>query len=142
MSTVAQPQPRTSHPHRRLIIAGFLAIPCAVFVTANMLEFQFGVGTAGTWLDGAWDIPGLGPVLSLLILLGPVVALILALTWIFPLRAERDGDAWEVRIRVRPHPAALIIAAVSLLSGGILATYLVADNIPCLAGVAEGCWPG
>lgn len=47
----------------------------------------------------------------------------------------RDGDAWEVRIRVRTDGWAIAVATISVIVGGILAAYLVAENLACVIGL-------
>jgi hypothetical protein len=64
---------------------------------------------------------------------------VIAASWLLPFRLERDGDAWEVRIRVRPDGWALAVAAISLLVGGILAGHLIAENLACMIGLRSSC---
>jgi hypothetical protein len=124
---------------RRLVIAGLLVVPAAIFVMANVLQYGLGVKGAADWFDPLFDVAGLGWLLSAVILAGPVAALLLAASRLLPIKLIRDGDAWEVRIRVRTDRWAIAIAAVSLLVGGILAGHLVAENLACTIGVASHC---
>lgn len=131
---------RIEHPSsRRLLVATLLVVPAAVFVTANVLQHELGVGRAATWLDPLFETSGIGWLASAIVLAGPVAALLLAISRFLPIRLVRDGDAWEVRIRVRPDRWAIAIAAVSLAVGGTLAAYLVVENLACVAGIAERC---
>jgi hypothetical protein len=84
-------------------------------------------------------LPAVEWVLTALILAGPVVALILAASRLLPIRLVRDGDAWEVRIRARTVGWAIAVATISVLVGGILAAYLVAENLACVIGLRSTC---
>jgi hypothetical protein len=120
-------------------VAGALVVPAAIFVTANVLQYGLGVKGAADWFDPLFEVAGLGWLLSAVILAGPVAALLLAASRLLPIKLIRDGDAWEVRIRVRTDRWAIAIAAISLLVGGILAGHLVAENLACAIGVASHC---
>jgi hypothetical protein len=84
-------------------------------------------------------LPAVAWILTVLILVGPAASFLLAASWLLPFRLERDGDAWEVRIRVRPDGWALAVAAISLLVGGILAGHLIAENLACMIGLRSSC---
>jgi hypothetical protein len=132
---------RVEHPSasRRLVAAAVLVGPAAVFVTANVLQYGIGVRGAADWLDPILEMSVIEWVASAVILVGPVIALLLAASVLLPIKFVRDGDAWEVRIRVRPDGWAIAIAAVSLLLGGILAGHLVAENLACAIGLRVHC---
>ncbi len=126
-------------PSKRLMIAAFLLGPAALFVAANVLQYGIGVHGAAEWIDPVFDVAGLGWMVTALILAGPVAALLLAASRFLPNRLFRDGDAWEVRIRVRTDWWAIAIAATSVLVGGILAGHLVAENLACVIGLRSHC---
>jgi hypothetical protein len=128
------------HPSsRRLVLATLLLVPGAVFVTANVLQYGLGVDGAADWFDPLFAFPAVAWILTVLILAGPAVSFLLAASWLLPFRLERDGDAWEVRIRVRSDGWALGVAAISLLVGGILAGHLIAENLACMIGLRPSC---
>ena len=134
MSTVIQ------HPSsRRLVVATLLLAPSALFVAANVLQYGLGLGGTADWLNPLFDSPAVAWIVTALILAGPVVAFLLAASQLLPIRFEREGDAWEVRIRVRADGWALAIAAISLLVGGILAGHLIAENLACMIGIRSTC---
>jgi hypothetical protein len=128
------------HPSpRRLVLATVLLAPAAVFVAANVLQYGLGIEGAADWFDPLFSVQPLAWMLTFLILAGPAVSFLLAASWLLPFRLERDGDAWEVRIRVRPDGWALAVAAISLLVGGILAGHLIAENLACMIGLRSSC---
>lgn len=124
---------------RRLAIATVLLGPAAVFVSANVLQHGFGLDGAADWLDPIFVEPSILWLPTALVIVGPVVALLLAATRLFPIRLLRDGDAWEVRIRVRSDLWAIAVASLSLVVGVILAGYLVAENLACVIGIRSSC---
>jgi hypothetical protein len=134
MSAVIQQQ-----SSRRLILATLLLVPGTLFVAANILEHGLGIEGAAAWFDSLLDLPAVSWILTSFILAGPVVAFLLAASLLLPIRLERDGDAWEVRIRVRADGWALAVAATSLVVGGILAGHLIAENLACLIGIRSTC---
>ena len=128
------------HPaSRRLVLATVLLAPATVFVAANVLQYGLGIQGAADWFDPLFAIQPLAWILTFFILAGPAVSFLLAASWLLPFRLERDGDAWEVRIRVRPDGWALVVAAISLLVGGILAGHLIAENLACMIGLRSSC---
>jgi hypothetical protein len=146
---LAPPEPRSEavgvvhdldrHAFRRLLIATLVVMPAAVFVALNVLQYGLGVPHAADWMDPVWNVSGLAWLATTIVLAGPVAALLLAVTRIFPVRLVRDGDAWEVRIRVRLDRWAIAIATLSLVVGGILAGHLLAENLACMLGLRASC---
>ena len=113
MSTVIE------HPSSRrlvLTLATVLLAPGTLFVAANVLEHGVGIEGAAAWFDSLLALPGFSAIVTVVILGGPVVALLLAGSRLLPIRLERDGDAWEVRIRVRADGWAIAVVAISLSS--------------------------
>ena len=124
---------------RRLVIATVLLGPAAFFVSANVLQHVLGLDGAADWLDPIFAEPSISWLLTALVIVGPIVALLLAAARLVPIRLLRDGDAWEVRIRVRSDPWAIAVASLSLALGGILAGYLVVENLACVVGIRSSC---
>lgn len=124
---------------RRLVVATLLLGPAAVFVSANLLQYEFGVDGAADWLEPLFGLAGVASIVTAFVVAGPLIALLLAATRLLPIRLVRDGDAWEVRIRVRSDMWATAVAGVSLVVGAILAGYVVAENLACVIGVRTGC---
>jgi hypothetical protein len=133
MSTVIE------HPSSRRLVATLLLAPSALFVASNILQYGLGLGGAADWLNPLFDSHPIAWIVTALILSGPVMSFLLAASLLLPIRFERDGDAWEVRIRVRADGWALAVAAISLLVGGILAGHLIAENLACMIGLRSSC---
>jgi len=130
------------HPSSRrlvLTLATVLLGPGTLFVAANVLEHGIGLEGAAAWFDSLLNLPGVSWIVTSFILGGPVVALLLAGSRLLPIRLERDGDAWEVRIRVRADGWAIAVVAISALVGVILAGHLIAENMACVIGLRPYC---
>jgi hypothetical protein len=124
---------------RRLLVAVVLLVPSAVFVTANVLQYWLGIDGAAEWIDPLFQIDPIGWLATALILLGPVVTFLIAAARLLPIKVERDEDTWKIQLRVRIEPRAIALTAASLVFGGILLGHLVAENLPCLAGLRSSC---
>jgi hypothetical protein len=124
---------------RRLVVAAVATLPAAVFLACSVLQYGLGVSNAASWMDPAFDAPGIRILTIAVVLLGPTVAAILALTWLLPVRWTRDEDSWELRIRVRLDPIAITILGVSLACGAILFGHIAAENAACVIGLTTRC---
>jgi hypothetical protein len=124
---------------RPLLVASLLVAPAAMFVGANVLQYGLGLEGAATWLDPLFEVRGVAWLLTAVILGGPPAAFLIAAWRLLPIHIERDGDAWEVRIRVRTDKWAITVLGISLLVGGILAGHLLAENLACMIGVRSSC---
>lgn len=126
-------------PARRLVLAAIAVAPSAVFIAANVVQYGLGIRGAADWLNPLFETPGIGWLVTGIILAGPIVCFLLAASRLLPIRLRRDGDAWEVRLRVRADVWALVLVGLSALVGGILAGHLLAENLACMLGIATGC---
>jgi hypothetical protein len=126
-------------PARRLVLAAIAVAPSAVFIAANVVQYGLGIRGAADWLNPLFETPGIGWLVTGIILAGPIVCFLLAASRLLPIRLRRDGDAWEVRLRVRADVWALVLVGVSALVGGILAGHVLAENLACMLGIAAGC---
>ena len=135
------PHHPTSHRTipRRLLIAVAAILPAAVFLACSVLQYGLGISNAASWMDPAFDTAGVRIFTIAVVLLGPTVAAILALTWLLPVRWTRDGDSWELRVRVRLDPVAITILGVSLTCGAILYGHIAAENAACVIGLTARC---
>ena len=124
---------------RRLVVAAIAVAPSVVFLAANVVQYGLGVRGAADWLNPIFREAGVGWIVTGIILAGPIVCFLLSASRLLPIRLRRDGDAWEVHLRIRADVWALALVAVSALAGGILAGHLLAENLACMIGVAAGC---
>jgi hypothetical protein len=137
----AIPQQPITRPHRlrRLLVAAAAVAPATVFVMANVMQHGLGLSGSATWLDPAFETPAVSFVLTALILIGPVAAVLLTLSWLVPLRFTRDDDAWQVTIRVRSDPFAIGVFVVAVAVGATLLAYAATENAACILGLSSRC---
>ena len=137
----AIPQQPITRPHRprRLLLAAAAVAPATVFVTANVMQHVLDVSGAATWLEPAFETPALSALLTALVLIGPVAAALLTLSWLMPLRFTRDDDAWQVTIRVRTDPFVIGVFVFAVTVGATLLAYAAAENAACILGLSSRC---
>ena len=121
------------------MVAAVATLPAALFLACSVLQYGLGISNAASWMDPAFDTAGVRILTIGVVLLGPTVAAVLALSWLLPVRWRRDGDAWELRIRVRLDPIAFSILGVSLVCGAILYGHIAAENAACAIGLTAHC---
>jgi hypothetical protein len=123
------------------VLAAALVLPAVAFVAANVLKYGFGVDAMSNGL-GRFAEPGEGAfniVVTALVLLGPVVALTIALLPIVRLRLGRSDGTVEAAVSLRLEWARLAVALVALAALAALAGYLAAENAACWLGSATRC---
>ncbi len=123
------------------VLAAALVLPAVAFVAANVLKYGFGVDAVSNVL-GRFAEPGEGAsdiVVTALVLLGPVLALAIALLPIVRLRLGGSDGTVEAAVSLRLEWARLAVALVALAALAALAGYLAAENAACWLGSARTC---
>ena len=123
------------------VLAATLVLPAVAFVAANVLKHGFGVDTLSNVL-GRFAEPGEGLVnlvVTALVLVGPVIAIAIALVPIVRLRLGRSDGTVEAAFSLRLEWARVAIALVAFAVLAVLAGYLAAENAPCWFGSARAC---
>lgn len=138
-----EPNRPRMEPNRRwsTVLAAALVLPAVAFVGANVLKYGFGVDAVSNVL-GRFAEPGEGAfniVVTVLVLLGPVVALAIALLPIVRLRLGRSDGTVEAAVSLRLEWARLAIALVALAVLAVLAGHIAAENAACWLGSATRC---
>jgi len=116
-------------------------LPAVAFVAANVLKYGLGVDALSNVL-GSFAEPGEGPVnlvVTPLVLLGPVVAIAIALVPIVRLRLGRSDGTVEAALSLRLEWSRVAVALVALAVLAVLAGYLAAENAQCWFGSARAC---
>jgi len=121
--------------------AAVLLVPAVLFVGANLMKYGLGVNVLSDALgpfaeprDGALEA-----IVTVFVLVGPVVALALALAPIVRLRFGRSNAVVEATVSVRLRWTQIGVALVALAVLVVLGGYLVAENSACWFGVAIAC---
>jgi hypothetical protein len=112
-----------------------LALPTAYFVLIAVLKYIFNVDGP---FDSLWPTleqwgakEPLGWNINLLILFGPVIALIIAATQVLKIRFQFNKEQFDFHIQIRKHWFALFVA---VFSGGLLVLlfwYAAGENCNC-----------
>lgn len=126
---------------RLVAAAGILLLaPAALFVTANVLEFGFGrPGLADAFRPFATPRGAAEVLVSVLVVLGPLAALVLEVLSVLRVDAGRLGGRLQVTLEVRTAWANVAVAAVACAILVGLAGYLVTENADCWFGAAVRC---
>lgn len=125
----------------RLAASVLLVVPAILFVAANVLRYNLGVIGPYTALEPVLS-PGGGAmdwVLGVVVILGPMTAFALAIAPMIRFRIERRGEDLVASVTVRWRPALFGVALVSALVLGVLGSYLLAENLPCILGLQASC---
>jgi len=124
-----------------MVLAGALVLPAVAFVAANILKYGFGVdalsNVLGSFAEPAEGVPNV--VVTALVLVGPVVAVAIALAPIVRLRLGRSDGTVEAAVSLRLEWARVAITLVALAVLAVLAGYVVAENAACWSGAAVRC---
>jgi len=122
-------------------VAALLVLPALLFVGANLLKHELGVDAVSDVLGSFAEPRGgaLDAIVTVLVLLGPVVALVIALAPIMRFRLARSNAIVEatVSLRLRWMHIGVALAALAVLV--VLGGYLVAENSACWFGDAITC---
>ena len=112
-----------------------LALPTAYFILISVLKYIFGV-------DGPFDSmqptleqlgikESLGWNINLLILFGPVIALIIAATQVLKIHIQFSKEQFDFHVQIRKHWFALFVAVFSAGLLAILFWYVAGENCNC-----------
>ena len=112
-----------------------LSLPTAYFFLINILKDQFGVSGPYDASDPILQKLGisesLGWNINLLILLGPVAALLLSIFQVLKIKWEFTKEQIEFHFAIRRRWFPLLVAAVSISLLAILCLYLLGENCNC-----------
>lgn len=119
--------------HRFTLIAGALLVfPALYFMVAAFLHYEMGVSTLWQPIDPIFENPAnkhFGWNINLLILFGPVLALLLNFFSIVKIKWQNEKDQVHLSFSIRKHWVNILIAAVAALVLASIFAYLVAENL-------------
>ena len=118
--------------HRFALIAGALLVfPALYFMVAAFLYYEMGFSTLWQPIDPVFEKPAnkhFGWNINLLILFGPVLALMLNFFSIVKIKWQNEKDQMHLSFSVRKHWVNILIAAVAVLVLASLFAYLIAES--------------
>ena len=112
-----------------------LALPTAYFILISVLKYIFGIDEP---FDSIWPTleqwgakESLGWNINLLILFGPVIALIIAATQVLRIQFQFSKEQIDFHVQVKKHWFALFVAVFSAGLLAILFWYVAGENCNC-----------
>jgi hypothetical protein len=121
-------------------LGGLLVLPAVLFVVANVLKYELGFPALADALGPLAEPRGVVEgVVTAVVVLGPVLALAVALAPIVRLRTARSRDGLEATVSLRVRRANLVVAGLAFTVLTILGAYLFAENAGCWFGSSVAC---
>ena len=121
-------------------LGGLLVLPGVLFVVANVLKYELGFPALADALGPLAEPRGVVEgVVTAVVVLGPVLALAVALAPIVRLRTARSRDGLEATVSLRVRRANLLVAGLAFTLLTILGAYLFAENASCWFGSSVAC---
>ena len=120
--------------HHRLawILGALLAFPTAYLITASLLKYGMGIpGMFDSIEKPLMNLGGREPLgwnINLLILFGPLLALLLNFGSVISIKFNNDQDWINISLSVRKRGPNLVIAIISAALLLILFFYMVGEN--------------
>jgi hypothetical protein len=120
--------PAWRHPTGWALAAFAVLAPTAAFVTGSLLAYELGIGPVMPAMDSfsAW-LGSQPPVVDLLLVVAPALALAVALAPV--LRLHLPTDRSELTVGVRLRWVNLVAAVIALVVGGLLVWHIVAEAV-------------
>jgi hypothetical protein len=117
------------------VAALLLALPTAYFILISVLKYIFGVDGPFDSMQPALEQLGikesLGWNINLLILFGPVIALIIAATQVLKIQIQFSKEQFDFQIQVKKHWFTLFVGVFSAGLLAILVWYVAGENCNC-----------
>ena len=120
--------PLQRHPTASALVAALIAAPTAIFVSVSFLAYQLELPGMQAWLqpfmDGLQQAPR---VVDLLLVAAPFLAFLIAALPLIGFRLERIDGELRVTLGLRARTLNVIVLALCVVVGGVLANYFVAE---------------
>lgn len=142
MSVLHVDRPNAS-TRRSALIGSFLIAPPALFVTAAILKYSFGIGFLFDPLERLTADPARLRVfnfVSPVVILGALLsafAINAVVVLRLEIRKDREGVVGTVRIRNLRANLDVVVASLLLLS--IITAYVIGENWQCWVGIRASC---
>ena len=126
----------TASRYPAFIVGGILTLPAACFVMVSILNFQLGYpylyDAANPFLQSTSISEPPGFNINLLILFGPVLALLINILAVLDLWLDQGKDRINFQLSIRRNWTNLLIILVNALTLLATAAYLFIENCNCL----------
>lgn len=116
------------------LAALLLALPTAYFISISVLKYSFGVAgpfdTIQSILE-SWGIKKFGWNINLLIVFGPVMAILLTIFQVLQFQFHFTKEEFRLNLSVRKRWFPLVVTAFAACLLAILFFYLLGENCTC-----------
>ena len=117
------------------IISLLLVLPTVYFISISVLKYEFGIDgpfdAIAPWLESMGIKESLGWNINLVILLGPIIALVLSVLQVLGAEWKFSKEEFQFRFSIQKRWMPLSIVFLSGLVLATLALYLLAENCNC-----------
>ena len=122
--------------HRWAVAIGtLLAFPTAYFILISLLKYAFGTpflfNSAQSLLEQLGIKESLGFNINLLILFGPVIALVINLFAVLKMDWHNETDIFSVKFSIQKHWWNMVLVALSGIFLATLFFYMLGENCRC-----------
>ncbi len=117
-----------------LLAGGLLVIPSLYFILSALLNYEFGIPGLWSSIESIFEKPGnkqLGLNINLLILFGPLVAILINLTQVMNVAFKKDVSSFNFEIELKKYSWNWMVIAAGLFCLGALFLYMVGENCKC-----------
>ena len=109
-----------------------LALPTAYFISISILKYSFNIDGP---FDSSWPLlerlgikESLGFNINLLILFGPVLAIVMNIFQVLSIDRRFTKDHFHFHVRIRKHWFPIIVVAICICLLAVLFVYLLVEN--------------
>jgi len=117
------------------LLAGWLlVIPSLYFILSALLNYEFGIPGLWSSIASVFEKPGnkqLGLNVNLLILFGPIGAILINLEQVMNIAFKKDASSFNFNIEVRRYSWNWIVIAAGLFCLAAIFLYLLGENCKC-----------
>ncbi len=117
------------------LLAGWLlVIPSLYFILSALLNYEFGIPGLWSSIESIFEKPGnkqLGLNVNLLILFGPLGAILINLEQVINIAFKKDASSFHFDIEVRSNSSNWIVIAAGLFCLAAIFLYLLEENCKC-----------
>jgi hypothetical protein len=117
-----------------LLSGWLLVIPSLYFILSALLNYEFGIPGLWSSIESIFEKPGnkqLGLNINLLILFGPLVAILINLTQVMNVVFKKDISSFNLEVELKRYSSNWMVIAAGSLCLASLFLYLLGENFNC-----------
>ncbi len=117
------------------LLAGWLlVIPSLYFILSALLNYEFGIPGLWSSIESIFEKPEnkhLGLNINLLILFGPLVAILINLTQVMNVAFKKDVSSFNFEVEIKRYSYNWIVIVAGLFCLAAIFLYLLGENCNC-----------